>query len=49
MADKNGPQFVENFASIKVIGVATGHYIEQDLADAGADWVICTVENDFPV
>ena len=36
-------------AGIKVIGVATGHYIEQDLADAGADWVIPTVENDFPI
>ena len=36
-------------AGIKVIGVATGHYIEQDLADAGADWVLATVENDFPV
>lgn len=33
---------------IKVIGVATGHFTEKELADSGADWIIATVETDFP-
>ena len=34
---------------IRVIGVATGHFSEKELTDSGADWVLATVENDFPV
>lgn len=35
-------------AGIKVAGVATGHFSEQQLTESGADWVLATVENDFP-
>lgn len=34
---------------IRVIGVATGHFPSTSLKEAGADWVIETVENGFPV
>jgi phosphoglycolate phosphatase len=35
-------------AGIKVLGVATGTYTTQLLSDAGADWVLATVEEGFP-
>ncbi len=35
-------------AGIKVVGVATGSYSVDDLHDAGADWALATVEQDFP-
>jgi len=34
---------------IRVIGVATGHFPAKSLEEAGADWVIETVEDGFPV
>ncbi|MBK5233036.1 MAG: HAD family hydrolase [Thermoleophilia bacterium] len=34
---------------IRVVGVATGHFPAKTLEKAGADWVIETVENGFPV
>jgi phosphoglycolate phosphatase-like HAD superfamily hydrolase len=36
-------------AGIKVVGVATGHYSVEELAASGADWVLETVESDFPL
>ena len=33
---------------IKVVGVATGSYSVEELAGAGADWALPTVERDFP-
>lgn len=35
-------------AGLRVVGVATGSYSLDDLRDAGADWVIETVEDGFP-
>ncbi len=35
-------------AGIKVVGVATGSYSVEQLDGAGADWVLETVERDFP-
>jgi len=35
-------------AGIRVVGVATGRYSVEELEQAGADWVIETVESDFP-
>jgi len=35
-------------AGIKVVGVATGSYSVEELAESGADWVLETVERDFP-
>jgi phosphoglycolate phosphatase-like HAD superfamily hydrolase len=35
-------------AGIKVVGVATGSYSVEQLHGAGADWVLGTVESDFP-
>ncbi|MGA7436478.1 MAG: HAD hydrolase-like protein, partial [Solirubrobacterales bacterium] len=34
---------------IRVIGVATGHFPMNELESAGADWVLESVENGFPV
>jgi len=34
---------------IRVVGVATGHFPANELESAGADWVLETVENGFPV
>jgi len=36
-------------AGIKVVGVATGAYSVEEQREAGADWALPTVENDFPV
>jgi phosphoglycolate phosphatase len=36
-------------AGIRVVGVATGNYGLDELRDAGADWVLGTVEAGFPV
>jgi phosphoglycolate phosphatase len=36
-------------AGIKVVGVATGTYSAEELRDAGANWALKSVENDFPV
>ena len=36
-------------AGIKVVGVATGSYSVEELQNAGADWALETVEQDFPV
>jgi phosphoglycolate phosphatase-like HAD superfamily hydrolase len=35
-------------AGIRVVGVATGSYHRNDLEQAGADWVLETVEHGFP-
>ena len=35
-------------AGIEVVGVATGRYSVEELNDAGADWVLQTLECDFP-
>jgi beta-phosphoglucomutase-like phosphatase (HAD superfamily) len=35
-------------AGIKVVGVATGRYSVAQLREAGADWALPTVENEFP-
>jgi phosphoglycolate phosphatase len=35
-------------AGIKVVGVATGAYSTTQLAEAGADWALATVESGFP-
>ncbi len=35
-------------AGVKVVGVATGSYSVEQLGDAGADWVLASVEADFP-
>jgi phosphoglycolate phosphatase len=35
-------------AGIEVVGVATGSYSVEELEDAGADWAIENVEEDFP-
>ena len=35
-------------AGIRVVGVATGVYAVAQLAAAGADWALATVEHDFP-
>jgi phosphoglycolate phosphatase-like HAD superfamily hydrolase len=34
---------------IRVVGVATGHFPVESLEEAGADWVLKTVEAGFPV
>ena len=34
---------------IRVIGVATGHFPAKSLEESGADWVLETVEDGFPV
>ncbi|MGB0119787.1 MAG: HAD family hydrolase [Solirubrobacterales bacterium] len=34
---------------IRVVGVATGHFPTAELESAGADWVLESVENGFPV
>jgi phosphoglycolate phosphatase len=36
-------------AGIKVVGVATGSYSADQLRDAGTDWVLESVEHDFPI
>jgi phosphoglycolate phosphatase len=36
-------------AGIRVVGVATGSYMADQLKSAGADWALETVELDFPV
>jgi phosphoglycolate phosphatase-like HAD superfamily hydrolase len=36
-------------AGIRVVGVATGNYSVAELADAGADWALETVESGFPL
>jgi len=36
-------------AGVEVVGVATGSYSAQQLRDAGADWILETVEHGFPV
>ena len=36
-------------AGIRVVGVATGNYGADELREAGADWVLETVEAGFPV
>jgi phosphoglycolate phosphatase len=36
-------------ANIQVVGVATGHYTVEQLAEAGADWAIEDVTSGFPV
>jgi phosphoglycolate phosphatase len=36
-------------AGIKVAGVATGNYSVEQLREAGADWALATVEQDFPL
>jgi hypothetical protein len=33
---------------MKCVGVATGHYDEQQLRDGGADWAIGSLEEPFP-
>lgn len=45
------PRDVEagHLAGIRVIGVATGHFSADLLSQAGAEWVIETVEHGFPV
>jgi phosphoglycolate phosphatase len=35
-------------AGIRVAGVATGQYSVEELREAGADWALATVEDDFP-
>jgi len=35
-------------AGIEVVGVATGSYSVKQLGDAGADWALANVEEDFP-
>lgn len=35
-------------AGIRVVGVATGSYAVEQLREAGADWSLATVEDDFP-
>jgi phosphoglycolate phosphatase len=35
-------------AGIRVVGVATGAYDLEELRQAGADWALATVEDDFP-
>ena len=35
-------------AGIEVVGVATGSYSVDELRQAGADWALETLENDFP-
>jgi phosphoglycolate phosphatase-like HAD superfamily hydrolase len=35
-------------AGIKVVGVATGSYSVEELAEAGADWALESVESGFP-
>lgn len=35
-------------AGIRVIGVATGNYTVEQLAEADADWALATVEHGFP-
>lgn len=35
-------------AGLRVVGVATGKYSVEDLREAEADWVLPTVERDFP-
>lgn len=35
-------------AGVKVVGVATGSYSVEELGESGADWVLETVERDFP-
>jgi phosphoglycolate phosphatase len=35
-------------AGIRVVGVATGSYSVEQLREAGADWALVTVEDDFP-
>jgi len=35
-------------AGVKVVGVATGSYSVDQLREAGADWTLPTVEQDFP-
>jgi len=36
-------------AGIRVVGVATGRYSTAELAEAGADWALDTVESGFPL
>ena len=36
-------------AGIKVVGVATGVYTVEQLREAGADWALATVQEDFPI
>jgi phosphoglycolate phosphatase-like HAD superfamily hydrolase len=36
-------------AGIKVVGVATGVYAVEQLREAGADWALATVQEDFPI
>jgi phosphoglycolate phosphatase-like HAD superfamily hydrolase len=36
-------------AGLKVVGVATGRYKVEQLREAGADWALPTVEQDFPI
>lgn len=36
-------------AGIRVVGVATGSYTVEELGEAGADWALETVENEFPI
>jgi phosphoglycolate phosphatase len=36
-------------AGIEVVGVATGSYTVEQLREAGADWALSTVADDFPV
>jgi phosphoglycolate phosphatase len=36
-------------AGVLGVGVATGHYDKQALADAGADWVLGSLEEDLPL
>jgi len=35
-------------AGIRVVGVATGSYSVEQLREAGADWALASVEDDFP-
>jgi phosphoglycolate phosphatase len=35
-------------AGIEVVGVATGSYSVEELAEAGAEWALATVEAEFP-
>ncbi len=36
-------------AGIRVVGVATGSYAVEQLAEAGADWALSSVEDGFPI
>jgi phosphoglycolate phosphatase-like HAD superfamily hydrolase len=34
---------------VTAVGVATGHYGKQELADAGADYVLSSLEEELPL